>query len=121
MSYEKIERPHWQAFMNHVSKVAAGRPARLEVIGLEFGDQIDADQLSLNGVTYEPGQDALYVWMSGRNNVHFDHVIPAPNEIYVELGERGLSELAVIDREGHKQFVHLRDPLQLPAQTTVSP
>ena len=43
-----------------------------------------------------------------------DHLIPSPREIYVENGIEGLSSLEILDAEGNRQIVKLRDELALP-------
>ena len=44
-----------------------------------------------------------------------DHLIAHPREIYVDDSGPGLASLEVVDREGARQIVKLRDPLALPA------
>jgi hypothetical protein len=44
-----------------------------------------------------------------------DHLIHKPREIYVEQEGLELSSLEVIDAEGARQIVVLRDPMMLPA------
>ncbi len=115
MSYEKIDRSNWRAFFDSTSKVLEGKPAQLEIVALDVGDQLDAEQLRLGGLTYEPSDNALYVALEGPGDAHFDHVIASPEEVYIELREDGLSQIAVIDHEGRKQFVQFQRLLALPA------
>jgi uncharacterized protein DUF5335 len=42
------------------------------------------------------------------------HMIPKPREIYVDDGRGGLMSIEVVDAEGTKQIIILRDPLMLP-------
>jgi len=42
-------------------------------------------------------------------------VIRAPRELYLELNERGISRIVVLDADGHKQFVTIEELVQLPA------
>jgi hypothetical protein len=44
-----------------------------------------------------------------------DHLIRQPREILVEEGASDLATVAVIDAEGARQIVRLKDPLMLPA------
>jgi hypothetical protein len=44
-----------------------------------------------------------------------DHIIPRPREIYVEDETGGIGSLEIIDGDGRKQIVKLRDELALPA------
>ena len=42
-------------------------------------------------------------------------MIPEPREIYVDDGLEGLMSIEIVDTEGTKQIIKLRDPLMLPA------
>jgi hypothetical protein len=61
-------------------------------------------------LTYDPKDDVLDVALEG-----LDHLIPKPREIYVEDGGVGLASLAVVDADGARQIIKLRDPMALPA------
>jgi hypothetical protein len=115
MNYEKIERAHWKDFFDAVSKGLEGKLVELEVAGLDLGDQVEGARLNLNGITYDPHDEALYLSIQTGMGTHVDHAILSPVEIYVEIGELGFSSVAVIEPDGRKQFVHLSDPLKLPA------
>jgi uncharacterized protein YuzE len=119
MSYDKIDRSGWKDFFDAVSKGVEGRLVEFEFIGRDLGDQEFGGQLNLNGITYDKNDDALYVSiLDGR--LHFDHVVQAPKDIYVEIDDRGFSGLMVTDANGRLQFVKLREPLLLPASATGS-
>lgn len=114
MSYTKIDRPGWKSFFDSMAKAVEGRLVELGIVGLDIGDQEYGTELYLNGIAYDRSDDALYFSMSNSTRPRIDHVVPSPQEIYVEISERGLSGLMVSDREGHQHFVRLREPLLLP-------
>jgi hypothetical protein len=93
-----------------MSKVLEGKRAEIEVASLAVGDQIEAEWLPLLGIVYDPKDDLIEVALDG-----LDHLIPHPREIYVENGGPMLNSLEIIDSEGTRQIVQLRDPLMLPA------
>jgi hypothetical protein len=110
MTARKLDKKEWKPFFDGVSKVLGAKQAEVEVMSLDLGDQVEAKWLPLIGLTYDPKDDLLDVAMEG-----LDHMIPKPREIYVEDGGVGLSSVAIVDAEGARQIVKLRDPLALGA------
>ena len=110
MTARKLDKKEWKPFFDGVSKVLGAKQAEIEVLSLDLGDQVAAEWLPLVGLTYDPKGDVLDVALEG-----LDHLISKPREIYVEDGGVGLASLAVVDAEGARQIVKLRDPMALPA------
>jgi len=109
MTTRKLDRKQWRMFFDTVSKQLEGKEAEIEVASLSLGDQVEAEWLPLHGIAYDPNDDVVEVALEG-----LDHLIPGPREIYVADGTAGLESLEIIDGEGHKQIVKLRDELALP-------
>ena len=107
---KKLEKSQWRAYFDRVSKALIGKRAEIEVASLKLGDQIAAEWLPLLGITYDPKNDVIEIALDG-----VDHLIHKPREVYVEEKGLELSSLEVIDAEGSRQIVVLRDPLMLPA------
>jgi hypothetical protein len=76
---------------------------------------VEAEWLSLLGLAYDPNDDIVEVALDG-----LDHMIPRPRELYIDNGIGSLSSLEIIDADGVKQIVKLRDPLMLPPPRYVS-
>jgi hypothetical protein len=106
----KLEKSTWQPYFDAVSKILPGKRVEIEVAALNLGDQIEAEWLPLLGITYDPKDDLLEVALEG-----VDHLIPRPREIWVEAEGLDLSSIEVIDSNGVRQIIVLRDPLMLPA------
>jgi Family of unknown function (DUF5335) len=66
--------------------------------------------LPLLGLAYDPKDDLFEVALDG-----VDHMIPKPREIYLDDDVGGLISIEVVDAEGTRQIIKLRDPLMLPA------
>jgi Family of unknown function (DUF5335) len=110
MTARKLDKKEWKPFFEGISKVLPAKQAEVEVLSLNLGDQVEAEWLPLIGLTYDPKDDLLDVALDG-----VDHMIPKPREIYVEDGGVGLASVAVVDVEGKRHLVKLRDPIALPA------
>lgn len=116
MASRKIEKPKWAQFFDWVSTSSLGQRAELEIASLQIGSQIEAEWLPLLGLVYEPKDDTLEVVLEG-----VDHLIHKPREIYVDEGPGGLQSLMIVDADGARQILRLRDPLMLPAPSTAAP
>jgi uncharacterized protein YuzE len=112
-TYVTLAKENWQPFFDAFTKVLEGRRVEIEVIGLEFGDQIEAEWLPLNGLTYDPKADTFYVYVEGVER-DLDHAVPHPQEILVHTGSGGVEQVVVIDIDEHEHIVRLRQPLELP-------
>jgi len=110
MMTQKIDKPHWRPFLEWISKGLDGKRAEIEIASLDLGDQVQAEWVPLIGLTYDPKSDAVEVALDG-----LDHMIRRPRELYYAELNGGLSSLEVVDAEGVRQIVKLKDPLMLPA------
>ena len=106
----KLEKSQWRAYFDRTSKALVGKRAEIEVASLKLGDQIEAEWLPLFGITYDPKDDILEIALD-----EVDHLINKPREVYVEEESLELTSLEVVDADGVRQIVVLRDPLMLPA------
>jgi hypothetical protein len=104
-----IPKAEWRSFFDRVSKVLLGKRAEIEVATLDLGDQVIAEWLPMIGITYDSKDDLLDVSLD-----RVSHLIRRPREIVVEEGDTGLKSVAVVDADGARQIVNLKDPLLLP-------
>ncbi len=109
MPTRKIEKPQWRPFLDSVSKGLVGKRAQIEVASLGIGDQVQAEWVPLFGITYDPKDDIVEIALEG-----IDHLINHPQELWADIGPGGaLATLEVIDGDGVRQILKLRDPLML--------
>jgi hypothetical protein len=108
MTVQKLEKPKWRPFLDAVSKLLEAKVAEIEVASLKLGDQVQAEWLPLIGITYDPRDDIVEVALEG-----IDHMIPNPREIYLDNGSGKLSSIEIVDADGVKQIVKLKDQLLL--------
>jgi Family of unknown function (DUF5335) len=113
MTIRRLEKPEWRPFFDVVSKLLEATDAEVEVASLDLGDQTQADWLPLFGITYDPRDDIVEIALDG-----LDHMIPKPREIYLDNGTAALSRLEIVDADGVRQIVKLKDRLMLPPPRT---
>ena len=104
-----VPQPEWRAYFDRMSKALLGKRAQIEVASLDLGDQIVAEWVPLLGITYDSKDDMLDVALDRSS-----HMIRHPKEIVAEETPAGLASVAVIDEEGARQVVRLKEPLMLP-------
>lgn len=110
---QPLPRSTWSYWFDRMSDALIGKRAEIEVASLEIGDQIVAEWLPLVGITYDANNDVLDVALE-----RVDHRIRHPREIAVDEDATGVSSIAVVDADGTRQVVRLRDPLLLPPSAT---
>lgn len=113
MSTVTIPPEQWRPFFDRMSKGLIGKWAEVEVASLDLGDQITAEWIPLIGITYDSGDDLLDVAFDRAN-----HLIRHPSQIVVDETAAGLASVAVVDGEGVRQVVRLKEPLRLPPPPT---
>ena len=113
MTIRRLEKPEWRPFFDTMSKILEAKVAEVEVASLDLGDQTQAEWLPLIGITYDPRDDAVEIALDGH-----DHMIRKPREIYLDDGASGLTSLEIVDADGVRQILKLKDQLMLPAPQT---
>jgi hypothetical protein len=115
MGTRKLETAFWQAYFDVLSRNLHGQSAEIEIAALALGNQVQAEWLPLLGISYDPRSEVLSVLLEG-----LDHMVHHPREIYADEGPAGLHSLLVIDNEGTRQIIRLREPLMLPGPHTAA-
>ena len=105
-----VPRAEWTTFFDRMSKSLIGKRAEIEVASLDLGDQITVEWLPMIGISYDPNDDLLDVTLD-----RFEHLIHHPQEIVADEVDGSLASVAVVDADGTKQIVRMKDPLWLPA------
>jgi hypothetical protein len=109
MAISRLERSEWGGFCFRASHIFLGKHADIEVASLEVGFQLEARRLPLVGMFYDPGSDVLRLLLGELN-----YLIRAPRELYVDEEPLGIVVLQIVDADGVRQIITLRDPLLLP-------
>jgi hypothetical protein len=106
----KLEKAQWRPFFDTISKLLEAKEAEIEVASLDLGDQVQARWLPFLGIAYDPNDDVVEIALED-----LDHMIYRPREIYVDDEVNGLTSLEIVDGNGVRQLVKLKDELLLPA------
>lgn len=109
MATTKLDKPAWHAYFDNMSKILGGKVAEVEVDALAIGSQTEAEWLPLLGITYDPKDDAVEVFLEG-----LDHMIRQPREVFVDQTAANLSSVEIVDTDDFRHIIKLRDPLMLP-------
>jgi hypothetical protein len=110
MAISKLEKTAWHPYFDRVSKLIGGtKRAEVEVAALNLGDQVEAEWLPLTGIVYDAKDDLIEVLLED-----LDHLIYKPREVFIDQDAVLLKSLEVIDKDGVRQIIKLRDPLMLP-------
>lgn len=109
MALRMLDKTEWRAFCDRVSRGLVGKQAEIEVLSLPLGDQVVAEWLTLLGLAYDPKSDIVEVALDG-----LDHLVHRPRELSADVVSTGLIAVQIIDGQGSRQIIKLRDPLMLP-------
>ena len=109
MTFHNLDKSEWQAYFDNVSRHLHAAKVGIEVASLDLGQRIQAEWVTLYGLTYDRHSDVLEVAME-----NLDHLIQHPQQINVDDSPDGLQAVQVIDGDGNRQIIKLREPLGLP-------
>jgi hypothetical protein len=109
----QVPKNEWRGFFDLMSKALLGKRAEVEVASLDLGDQIVAEWVPLIGITYDSRDDLLDVGFDPERNLG-NRLIRRPQQIDVEEGPTGLAMVAVVDADGVRHIIRLKDPVMLP-------
>ena len=114
MDTQTLEKDQWQSYLDNFSKALGACLTELEISGLDIGDQIEAEWITLSGISYDPKDDIVTIDMTGKDDENVEHIIRQPVELVIQQEGGHVASLTVSDSEGHKQIVRLKKPLALP-------
>jgi hypothetical protein len=109
MATADLERSRWHAYFDDMARKTQGNQVCLETADVELGNQRESDWLPLSGITYDPKSDVLEVVTD-----RLDHLITHPSAISIDYDTEGLHNVSVIDAEGRRQIIRLKEPAPLP-------
>lgn len=112
MAIRRLERDDWGGFCILATQGYFGRQVSIEVISLEIGVQPEVQRSPLLGMSYDPTSDVLQLLLG-----EVSHLVHGPRELYVDEESLGAVSVEVVDAEGIRQILTLREPAMLPSAT----
>ena len=110
METREIPDQEREAFFDKVTRAAKGKFVQIEVLGEEIGDQLEEEWTKLDGLSYDPNDDTIYV-----HTAPMDHAIHFPVEVVTIEEDLSIKYICVADKEGLIQIIHFQEPLRLQA------
>lgn len=112
MAIRRLERDDWDGFCMLATWGYFGRQVSIEVPSLDIGAQPEAQRSRLIGMSYDPKSDVLQVLLG-----EVSHLVRGPRDLYVDEESLGAVCLEVVDAEGIRQILTLREPPMLAGPT----
>ena len=110
MAATEIDRSSWAPVFDSVTHSLTGMQAEIEVVSLDLGDQIEAAWTPLIGITYDRKNDLIEIALD-----ELDHLVRSPRQVFIDYAVGGLlAAIEIIDADGNRQIVKLKEPLALP-------
>jgi Family of unknown function (DUF5335) len=113
---EEIPRQSWESYFDDLSNRLGTARATLEVDGRDVGAQIAAEDLLFGGITYENRDDLLVIALDvpGGAPAEYEHLIDAPQRIFVETGDELDTTIDIQDGEERQTLLRLEPAPELP-------
>jgi hypothetical protein len=99
----QLAKNDWQPYFDRVSKSLGSTQAEIEVNSHSLGDQIAARWSPLQGISYDPKDDILAVFMDG-----LEHMVHHPQSIFVEQDQTEFKSMDVLGEEDTHHIVRIR-------------
>ncbi len=109
MATHIIARDQWQPYFDRVSRTLEANDVDIEIDGLDLGAQVEVDHLPLQGLSYDPKDDAFSIVLE-----NLEHRITRPQAIYVDEEADRLASIEVVDQDERKHIARLTRALMLP-------
>ena len=106
----EIASADWQAFFDQVSGALQGKVIKIEVDKLNLGAQIEAQNLSLNGLSYDPRDDVFTI-----STDEIEHMIHSPQRVFINESDGGVDSLMIQPADGGEEIIQFTEPLGLPS------
>ncbi len=109
MASRKLDKSEWEAYFNKVSSDHQAKLVEVEVLSKSIGSQVEEEWVPILGLSYDPKDDDFSIATEA-----VDHIIHRPVEIWVDDEAGMLNKLEVVQADGTKHIVELRNPEKLP-------
>ena len=102
-----VEKSKWADELTYLWKRLDGKQVEVEVEALKLGDQIEAEHVPLKGLSYDPKDDVVQVWVGD-----IDHMIHHPQKIMIVYDDEDrLVGIDITDAEGEQHLITPQEPV----------
>ena len=108
MAIRSVQPEEWYAFCIRTSRSLMGKRAAIEIASHSSGHCVEDFASPLLGISFRPVDDLISIHFDG-----VDHVVRRPRELYVDERPDGLASLEIVDAEGYRRIVIVKDPPML--------
>ena len=103
-----LERDEWKTALEDLWRKMEGREIRIEVEALNIGDQIEAEHVELRGLSYDPRDDVVQVWVGP-----LDHMIHHPQRIMLAVERGRLVAIDITDADGEQHIIRPLEAIEV--------
>jgi hypothetical protein len=116
---QELDAGRWHEYFDSLTPSVEGMLVTIELMGEQVGDQLDAERMPLQALSYDPKDDVLEIALGGRGlryPVVLRHFISSPHTISVEeSGSITPTAILVTDGGGVRTLIRLFEPAELEA------
>jgi len=111
-------RSEWREFFDLVTKDHEGDAVTIEVLGLEYGDQFEAEEMPFTYIEFDDNDDTAIVGVGGKEGrfpVVLRHIIEHPQAIIADPPlQTATRAFDIVDKDGTNTIVTLHPRPSLP-------
>ena len=111
MPTQEIQRNEWVSFFDSFSRRHRGWLVTVEIMDPEIGDQTEARDLPLEGITAElneRGTDQIEIIVGNQADSHVSNSVVDPKQVWLKSSDVGADEVLEIKRENGTVLIRFR-------------
>lgn len=111
MPTREIQRNEWVSFFDSFSNRHRGWLVTVEIMDPEIGDQTEARDLPLVGITAElneRGPDQIEILVGNQADRHVSNSVVAPKQVWLKSSDEGADEVLEIKGENETVLIRFR-------------
>ena len=100
MPTQEIPNYEWVRFFDEFSRRHEGWLTTIESLRVDYGDQIQARDLPLSGISVEPdevAEDQITIMLGDNSDARISHTISKPGRVWLKQNENGEDEALQIE------------------------
>ena len=111
MPTREIQRNEWVSFFDSFSSRHRGWLVTVEIMDPEIGDQTEARDLPLEGITAElneRGPDQIEILVGNQADRHVSNTVVDPKQVWLKSSDEGADEVLEIKGENETVLIRFR-------------